>query len=452
MRYARRVARPMLLAGLLPVTLVWHDGENSAYAPKAPQRPAAGILAAAVGPLETVAAEIDASNVAGWWTPLDEYQGRTYCVFNAPGPTAADHQVRIGQRKAAGPWTSACLPASPACATYVDDLGHNQPSMAVDGDGYLHAFVSMHNNGWRYYRSATPGDITTMQNQSAEMPDPRDTYTYPVLTRTPSGDLYLLIRARINDGDGQGRLYRWNNAANAWTRVGVFARDAGYAVYPDDVKADAAGNLHIIYEWSKAPSGIIRHRAAYLRYHLATGKAYKADGRPLTLPVSIAASDEYQSFEGAETWTSDPDLTSPGVQSARLALVPNSNNLSVAYRYRTTHGGPYTVRRAYWNGRAWSRTTVYAGGDTNAAMGTTHDGRMVRIYYSKKGTFSTATVAESVGTAPFAETPLAAGKSIERLAVKMRPDGTDAVYLVAPTEVSPTTGKLYFQTVSRPAR
>ncbi|GBG07790.1 hypothetical protein PAT3040_02351, partial [Paenibacillus agaridevorans] len=38
-------------------------------------------------------------------------------------------------------------------AEFINDLGHNQPSIALDGDGNLHMFASMHHEGWKYFRS-----------------------------------------------------------------------------------------------------------------------------------------------------------------------------------------------------------------------------------------------------------------------------------------------------------
>src|SRR4029079_19161269 len=117
-----------------------------------------------------------------------------------------------------------------------DDPGHRQPSIAVDGDGYIHVFTALHKNHWVYYRSGRPRDVHTMVNRSAQLPDQGDVYTYPVLTRTGQGDVYMVIRAATGGGPEHGRLYRWANPTNAWSRVAIFASQVGYTVYPGHTK------------------------------------------------------------------------------------------------------------------------------------------------------------------------------------------------------------------------
>lgn len=297
---------------------------------------------------EQVPYRVDASNQAGWWRPLDEWNGSVYVAYNAwggPGPTnggATDtHTVYIGRRAPDGVWTRGCLKTSTdACVVYPDDIGHKQPSIAVDGDGYLHAFVSMHGNNWIYYRSTAPGDVTTMVSRSTQLPDQGDEYTYPNVTRVDNSDLYLVIRAYP-----EGRPYRWNNAADTWTRVAVFARTAGYVVYPDDVAGDGAGNLHISWEWAYGGADGLRHLGSYLRYEIATGTFRNAAGTVVTAPATTTSPVVYQPIEGTEQAT-DRDNASgpPGVQNAKLALA--GGRPAVAYRYRAVQGGRWQVRLA----------------------------------------------------------------------------------------------------------
>src|SRR5690606_27396920 len=100
------------------------------------------------------------------------------------------------KRQSDGSLVTDCLRlSSGACAEYIDDGGHNQPTIAVDGNGVIHAFVSMHNDSWNYFRSTTAGDVTTMVEQSAEVPDGELGFTYPVAATAPNGDVYLMARA-----------------------------------------------------------------------------------------------------------------------------------------------------------------------------------------------------------------------------------------------------------------
>jgi hypothetical protein len=395
------------------------------------------VVLPATAAAEQVPYRVDASNQAGWWRPLDELNGSLYVAYNAwggPGATnggASDtHTVYIGRKAPDGTWTRGCLQAADGtCAVYPDDIGHKQPSIAVDGDGYVHAFVSMHNNDWIYYRSAAPGDVTAMVNRSADMPDQGGQYTYPNLTRVDNGDVYLVIRAYP-----EGRLYRWDNAANRWSRVAVFARSSGYVVYPDDVAGDADGNLHISWEWAYGGTNALRHLGSYLRYDIATGQFHNAEGSVVTAPAGVTSPVVYQPVEGAEDQTDRDDATGPpGVQSAKLAL--SNGKPVVAYRYRTVHGGRWHVRTASWNGTAWQRATVYSGAyDTHAAIDVTAYGAGLRVYYAKKATASgdQAFAARPSGTG-WAETALLPGVNVQRLAV-IRRGGTDHLYLTAPAD------------------
>jgi len=393
----------------------------------------------AVQPLGTVSSlsempyTTDSTNGASWWGPMDEFNGNTYVAFNGPGTVDENHTVRVAKRTSSG-WSASCMKTSSgACVTYTDDFGHNQPSLAVDGDGYVHAFMSMHNDGWRYFRSNSPEDVSAFTNRSAEMPDGSDGYTYPVLTRAPDGDVYLIVRARPSgETTAPGRLYRWNDASNVWSRVATFANRSGYAVYPDDIKADADGNLHIAYEWHLAPAGPVRHLGSYVKYEPSTGTWYKASGSQVSLPLTPGSSDVYQPFEGPETWSENGDEGAPGMQTAKMAVNPANKRPSLVYRYRPTRDGNMTVRAARWTGSEWLITPVYdLKYDTEATMEITDDGTTVRAYWVKKTSPQELWSREKGSTSSngFGGGKLIATGKRLRLDVKMRSGGTDVLYI-----------------------
>lgn len=399
---------------------------------------AAGVASPAEAEVATsrVPYRMDASNQAGWWKPVEEFNGRVYLAYNAwGGPTAGGandtHTVYVAKREPDGTWTRGCARMSGGdCAVYPDDIGHNQPSIAIDGDGYLHAFVSMHNNDWRYYRSAAPGDVTTLVDRSADMPDQGGLYTYPNVARTGGGDLYLIVRAYPD-----GRLYRWNNATNAWSRVATFASAPNYVVYPDDVIGDANGDVHLAWEWAYGGANGLRHLASYLRYDPAANTFHNAAGARLTVPATTTSPVVYQPLEGQEQSTTRDDPTGPpGVQSAKLAVDPATTRPLAAYRYRPAHGDPWRVRLAEWTGAAWQRETVYEGTyDTTAAVDISRYGTGLRVYYAKADTLTgdQAFAATRQPTGTWTETVLLPGIRVQRLAV-IRRGPTDYLYLSAP--------------------
>lgn len=444
-RYVRGMAMGLSTSLLLAGTLT-----QAAAEPVAPELD-----------IEPAPYSMDTSNQAGWWHPLAEYDGSTYMVFNAPAATENRHQVHVARRDPSGEWTTGCLQTSDgACAEYVDDIGHNQPSLAIDGDGYLHAFVSMHNDGWRYFRSEEPGSVTTIVDHAADLPDQEGGVTYPVTATAPrSGDVYLMARVSMPGVGHTGRLYRWSVDERTWQREAVFTPghvETGYVPYPDDLEIDDRGHVHILWEWARGSTSNLRYYGSYLVYRPAEDRFVGIDGRDVEIPVSPADQEILYEPEGGV------------VQSARLALINHTPNLAgIAYRYQPPGEASFEVRWAAWDGQQWVRETVDAGGfNSYAAIEVTHHRATARIYYIKhpscepeqvtRGTVFVAekqvTVSSDDGAADWQPRLLGGAPGTERLAATTRTDGTDVLYLAAPRLENPTQDPaLYLATLSRTA-
>jgi hypothetical protein len=400
----------------------------------------AGLLVACLpAGAEQVPFRMDASNQAGWWKPIDELNGNVYVAYNAWGGSSLGgpsdrHTVYVARRDTSGNWVRGYMPAAGGGpAVFPDDIGHRQPTVALDGDGYIHVFAAMHNTNWRYYRSSRPGDPTTMVDRSAQMPDQGGRFTYPNAIRTPNGDVYLIIRDYP-----AGRLYRWDNAADVWSRVATFADQANYVVYPDDIIPDAAGNLHIAWEWAYGGSSGLRHLGSHARYEPATGRFFDAAGRQLATPIGTSSTAVYQPLEPGERATDrGAENNPPGFQSAKLAIDPATGRPRAAYRMRLTSGGKFQVRHAEWDGTAWRRQTVYAGNYTTyAAIDITIHRGQPRVYYAKTGVPSgnqAFAASRQVDGRWVEDAPLLPGVLVERLAVVQRNE-VDWVYFSAPTD------------------
>lgn len=111
--------------------------------------------------ISVISDQASESNQAGWWHPLDSFQGvECYGLCKEYG-TAGYHQVEIVRRDADGTLTRGmCKNVDGTVAEFNNDVGHNQPSVVVDGAGYIHVFTSMHVNLLRYFRSVRPGDVS----------------------------------------------------------------------------------------------------------------------------------------------------------------------------------------------------------------------------------------------------------------------------------------------------
>lgn len=394
---------------------------------------------------ESVPFRMDASNQAGWWRPIDEHDGRVYAAYNGWGGPRQDgasdtHTVHVARRGRSGTWSRGCLPEGDRCAVYRDDVGHHQPTVVVDGDGHIHVFASMHGHGWRYFRSAEPDDPASMVDRSAEMPGRGGGYTYPIATRTPNGDVYLAIRK-----GSRGFLHRWDDTADRWSRVAMFAGQRGYVVYPDDIASDAAGNVHVVWEWAHRRADGLRHLGSHLRYEPDTGRFRDAAGRPVSVPAGIDSTAAYQPVEAGERITDrDSPAGPPGMQSAKVALDPSSGRPTVAYRYRRRAGGRFEVRVAEWDGERWRRQTVHAGDhDTHPAVDVTLTGGVPRVFYTKVGApgGDQAFLATRRPDGRWVEAGLAPGVPVERLSVVEGGSG-DHLYLAAPSDHLLTVGRL----------
>jgi hypothetical protein len=393
---------------------------------------------------ERVPFDMDASNRAGWWSPVAEFNGNTYLAFNAPAPgSAVRHEVHIAQRAADGTWASECVvEASGECAVYTDDPGHNQPSIAIDGSGRIHAFVSMHNNDWRYYRADDPESVEGVVNRSSELPDQGDMVTYPVLATAPNGDVYLIARVGpFGLSDFSGRLYRWSNDDHSWERVAVFARESGFTPYPDDIQVDETGTVHILWQWARGgPSGS-RYFGSYLTYDPEADTFATIAGKSVSVPV--ATTDSQVVYEPGEGIT----------QQAKFALVGDATSelAGIAYRYRRpgTSAREFDVRWAMWDGEQWVRETV-AGDDgslfeTTPAIAATDHGGVARIYYvtiPRCEEFETIDqgslfVAERGPEGSWENHWIGGARGVYQFAGLGREDGTDVLYLGVPNADAP---------------
>ena len=408
--------------------------------------------------LITVTTAADNTNAAAWWTPLDEFGDYAWISYvrNPTSGSKANNNVMVVRRSLSdGAIQRDCLKDSSTgdCVLFVDDAGHNQPSLAVDGDGYVHVFTSMHHNSWRYYRSAEPFSVDFTE-AGDDMPDQDVFWTYPVIKRDAAGDLWLIIRGGPADDmeARSGYLFHYDTSAKSWTRVSRWAHRSGYSVYPDDIQFSSDGDVHLQWEWSQAPASAGRHEGSYIRYRPSTGKFKTITGQEVAVPVTQDTPNVvFQPLTSGETYGQNGSPP-PLFQSAKLALYEDSAgsvHVQSAYRFQNETDGTWQVRRArsISGGNSWSREIVFADVDTSAAVGFTHYAGVARIYYCRIG--GSVWVLEKDGDAAWTNNELvpAKGKKVQRLQAIVRSDGVDTLYLGAPTNVDASTGSVYTLTV-----
>ncbi|MCQ3830196.1 BNR-4 repeat-containing protein [Microbulbifer elongatus] len=406
----------------------------------------ASAYASAQVAVEPVPVTVDSSNQAGWWKPIAISGGEIYFAANTPGSSSSKHQGAVAVRRATGAWeTGALKQADGTIWEHGDDLGHDQPTIAVDGDGFIHIFTDLHNNGWNYFRSSTAGNIDDIRRRTDIVPGSAS-LTYPVAATAPNGDVYVAVRNRAGGQGGKGELVRWDNSANLWIHEATFAFNPNDMVYPDDIKVDANGTVHIIFQWAAGATNPMRHYGSYLTYSPASGQFTTADGQVVTTPVSLSTPGLfYQALEEGEEFVKQSGSTSSqgkGIQSAKLAL-DGQNRPSVTYRYRTSGSAgarDYNVYRIRWDGIAWvDKTLLFDTDDTIAALGHTHDGTVARSYFVTDN--KELMVAEK-RDGSWSSYILDNTRSIERIAVQ-RAGNIDHIYATSPTGINSNSGSLY---------
>lgn len=412
--------------------------------------------------VETLPVSVDTSNQAGWWRPLDVVDGVTYFAFNAPASTGARHEVHLASRASDGTWTEGCLRATAgaACVTFPDDNGHNQPSIVVDGAGTIHAFVSMHNEQWNVFRSTAPGDVTTLIDATAAMPDLDAAITYPVTARGPEGDAWVLVRVGTDaQGRREGVLYRYDLDVGAWERETVIASAAGYSFYPDDLEVDVDGRVHVLWEWGPFPADPARHLGSYATYDPSDGSFADVAGTALTGPITpdTPGSVVWRPFGTGEAIGS----YTPALQTAKLSL-DGAALAGVVYRFVEADQTPYDVRYTSWDGSSWTDESLIdvselgSGVSTVAAIDATSAGGVDRVYAVlavqvcgenrsqvvrlERATNGTSWTARTVGTDELGQQRLRAETV----------DGTDVLYLSAPLSET-TRGTLRYAAIPRSA-
>lgn len=364
--------------------------------------------------VEQLTQDVNAQFEAGWWKPMvKDSEGNVYVAFTVAATGLINgltsHHVKLAKRDTSGNWTySDPIQSKGVDAKYQDDPGHRQTCLAIDGDGRIHLWASMHNSWWdsedqpsdnelgygHYFRSETPGDITSMVDCSTELPNQSGEsnnyrYTYPIACTDLDGNVHLLIR-RMNASGSAPLIYiRWNNTAETWSAIRIADNTSEtVSIYPDDICATGTGSatrVHFTWGWRYGSAGNPRHKPAYMRVNPNNDNFYNAAGSNITSQVPVLHNVThicYQDLLGNETMsTSNPY---PGQVIAKMAIDPDTGNPSIAYRLRKTDSGPFYIRRARWNGSGWTREDVYSppsGKDTGRAIGITHDGTNVTIHF-----------------------------------------------------------------------
>jgi hypothetical protein len=151
---------------------------------------------------------------------------------------------------------------------------HNVAAIGIaEGDGTIHLAFDHHNDPLHYRRSvqglaSDPGKFQWKAEHfgpvtnSLEGIGPVKEVTYPHMVSAPGGKLQMLFRIG-SSGNGDWHLFEYDPAgAGKWTNVGLMLSRAGaYQIspsrcaYPNPIRYDAKGVLHVTWCWREQPKG-----------------------------------------------------------------------------------------------------------------------------------------------------------------------------------------------------
>lgn len=203
----------------------------------------------------------------------------------------ADRQLTLASRPlAAREWKQYTLPdaapGQPPTKTAWDS--HNSLALALDSTGQLHLSGNYHAAPLLYYRTTSPGDITSLAPLNKMLGTREASATYPRFLAGPNHELVFAYRdGRSGQGDDLYNLYHPEN--QTWTRLldqpllDGQKKSNAYSVGPT---SGPDGNYHLTWVWRNSPDCSSNHDLSYARSKDLVHWE-NAAGKPLTLPITL---------------------------------------------------------------------------------------------------------------------------------------------------------------------
>lgn len=173
----------------------------------------------------------------------------------------------------------------------VDWDSHNYITFAFDREGYIHLSGNMHGHKLKYFKSAQPEDIFSLEKVEGMVSDREGHATYPQFFTNHEGDLIFTYR---DGGSGKGdQLYNiYDTSTRQWRRLleTPFTDGEGLMnAYFNGPHKGPDGWFHIVFMWRDTPDCATNHDISYARSQDLVHWE-DAFGNPLTLPITLSTS------------------------------------------------------------------------------------------------------------------------------------------------------------------
>ncbi|PRB44348.1 hypothetical protein CQ020_03825 [Arthrobacter sp. MYb23] len=269
----------------------------------------------------------------------------------------------IGKRKLpTGAWSTFDLSgvAGNPLVLPVDNDPHNNVSLIVDAQGYIHVAANMHGDVLRYVRSTNPHDITAWTAPGMTGLNEAQV-TYPRWALHPDGTLFFMYR---DGASGNGDIYlNRRNVGGAWTQLGMLA--AGKATnenpYESRFVISAAGTLAVALTWR--PNGGDANTNADVHFIKSTDKGAtwkNAAGAAVTIPL-VHSNTNAKALATA--------ATNSGIINQFGLDLDVSDHPHIALMLASDAGPDRNIHHLWWNGTAWVNEQVT---DLKNGMGITN--------------------------------------------------------------------------------
>lgn len=228
----------------------------------------------------------------------------------------------------------------------VDDA-HNAISIAVDGEGVLHAAWDHHGGALNYARGTAPGALSLGPREAMTGKD-ESSVTYPQFYNLASGDLLMLYRDGAS-GRGNVILNRYDVASRRWRPLahplidGEGARNA----YLNTMAIDARGRWHLSWTWRETPDVASNHDVLYAVSPDEGASWLRSDGSRYELPITRSTA------EVAWTVPQDRELINQTSMTVDAAGRP-----VVATYWRAPGEGAPQFRIVWHDGARWRMNSI----------------------------------------------------------------------------------------------
>lgn len=225
---------------------------------------------------------------------------------------------------------------------------HNYTTMATDAEGNLHLSGNMHCVGLIYFRTETPGDITTFKRLAMTGRN-ESRCTYPRFLRDQAGRLVFTYR---DGGSGNGSNYYnvYDVKSQSWSRLmeaPLFDGQGQRNAYPSSPAIGPDKLFHVIWVWRETPDCATNNNLSYARsrdlIHWET-----AAGQAVKLPITLATDGPIV----------DPAPSGGGMINGGQKLAFDSHNRPLIVYHKSDANDNMQVYVARFDGGKWVRRVI----------------------------------------------------------------------------------------------